>query len=67
MSQGDVLKVLKRKNDWLTNKQIAQKLGLSDSTVNANLNKLVKSGDILRKTSKIIPEYGFVKHHYKIK
>jgi len=40
MSQGDVLKVLKRKKKWMTSKEISACLNSSRGSVITNLNKL---------------------------
>lgn len=43
MTQSTVLKILQRnKEKWLTAKEIAAKLGISNGTITCNLNKLFK-------------------------
>ena len=54
MTQQSVYNLLKRKKEWLTSKQIAQILKISPGTVCSNLNKLLKQGIVLRKTSRPI-------------
>ena len=43
MTQGDVLKVLKKfSTDWMSNREIAQKLGISQGSITANTKALRK-------------------------
>lgn len=50
MSQGDILKVLKKKKGkWLTIREISEIVKVNRSNTNSALNKLFKSGDVDRK------------------
>jgi len=42
MAQQDILNLLKQKNNWLSSKDISSYLGISKSSVNANLKYLKK-------------------------
>ena len=43
MTQGDVLKILKKySTDWMTNREISQKLGISQGSITANTKALRK-------------------------
>ncbi len=48
MSQDSVLKLLKRKNKWMTGKEICKELGLAKSSINNSLNKLYKRREIFK-------------------
>jgi len=54
MSQGDVLKILKKEKGWINSGEIARKVSISKGTVTCNLTKLFNQGDILRKIPKRI-------------
>jgi len=43
MTQGDVLKILKKfSSNWMSNREIAQKLGISQGSITANTKALRK-------------------------
>jgi len=44
MGQNECLKVLEKSKDWLTAKQIAEKLGQSPGLVNRSLKRLYDTG-----------------------
>lgn len=49
MSQGDVIKLLKKnKGKWLSSKEIEKRLKIARSSVSSNLKKLEQQGEILR-------------------
>ena len=54
MTQQNVYNLLKREKKWLTSKQMAAILKISPGSVSSNLNKLLKQGIVLRKTSRPI-------------
>ena len=49
MTQDDALKVLKNEKNWLTRKEVANKVGISPTTVSRNLLRLYLSNEALRK------------------
>ncbi len=51
MGQQEILDLLKKEKKWLSSKQMAEKLGVSDTTV--SLNVLLKHGEILRREVKV--------------
>jgi len=65
MSQQNVLKLLKRKNKWMTSKEICRILNLS--SVNVSLKRLYEQGEILRREDKKWGGIGGVSYEYKIK
>ena len=53
MTQADVYNLLgKSKKKWLLVKQIAKKLNVGVSSVNASLNRLLKQGLVIKKAHK---------------
>lgn len=50
MSQQNVYNLLKRKKKWLTAKEIAACLKISQGNATVSLKKLFKQEDVLRKT-----------------
>ena len=47
MTQGDVLKILKKySTDWLTNREIAERLGASQGSITAN-TKALRKGNMI--------------------
>ncbi len=54
MTQQSVFNILKKKKTWMTAKQMAAILKISPGSVSSNLNKLLKQGIVLRKTSRPI-------------
>ena len=53
MTQDDALKVLKKEKEWLTTKEVANKVGISPTTVSRNLLRLYLSNEASRKIVKI--------------
>lgn len=46
MTQGEVIKLLKKSKRGMTKKQMAKKLNISTGSVASNCNKLFKQGEI---------------------
>ena len=51
MGQSEILKLLKKEKEWLSSKQIAEKLG--NSTAMRPLQVLLKHGEIVRREVKV--------------
>lgn len=52
MGQTEVYNILKKDNRWLTKKEIATNINLSDSGINHSLKRLINGGFITFKKSK---------------
>ena len=64
MCQKDIIKLLEKKNKWMTLKEIKDCLNLSQSSVNKSLQSLVKYGEIYKKGTRRDRYYFYV---YKTK
>ena len=60
MAQEDVLKLLKKEKRWLSTKKIAEKLKIGRGTVDLNLNKLYKYGEVFKKEG-LVNDYSKLK------
>lgn len=49
MGQIETLNVLKENKTWMTSSEIANKLNVERSSVNANLRRLEKAQDVIKK------------------
>jgi len=49
MSQAEVLEILEKKKDWMTTKEIAEKLGKGLTSIRNNTGRLYRQGEIIRK------------------
>ena len=71
MSQRDVLKVLIILDDWVTSKQIHNKLeeigkGVSLKSITKSMNNMIKHNWVDKKTIKIKKKYGNVEKEWDI-
>lgn len=55
MTQESVYKVLKKKEKWMTAKEISKILNLNTGSVTVSLNKLARGGYVMQKYSKENP------------
>jgi len=51
MGQSDCIEILTKEDDWLTTKEVAEKLGQSPGLVNRSLRKLYDTGFITRRNA----------------
>lgn len=58
MSQQDVYNALKKKRKWMTSIELCKLVDVNKHTITVNLNKLLKSGDVLRKERKYYKQEG---------
>jgi len=69
MTQDSIYKLLKKKDRWMTCKEISKCLKLSRSSVSSSLNRLFKHGDVLKKDigSRFLGGFGFRPYQWRIK
>ena len=68
MTQQSVYNLLKKKDEWLTAKEIAEILKINPGNVTHSLNKLYKHKEIMKKgsnNSKSNPS-GFVPYYWRV-
>lgn len=58
MTQSGALKVLKKKDRWMTTKEVSEALDISSSQ--ENLRKLFEQGEILRDRKLINKHYTYI-------
>ena len=49
MTQDEALKVLKKEKDWITTREVAERININPTTVSRNLLRLYLSNEALRK------------------
>lgn len=55
MSQQDIIKVLSKKNEFLSSREISRMLGITPSTTCTNLKKLISQGVISYRIVRLKP------------
>ena len=53
MSQSDVYKLLKKKDEWITTKEIVKKLNGNRRSICVNLNKMFKYKEVNKREVKV--------------
>ncbi len=68
MTQQNVYNLLKKKDEWMTAKEIAKILKISSGSVTSSLNRLLKHGEIMKKESDRLKSngIGFVPFQWRI-
>ena len=64
MTQSDVLKVLKKRNKWMSVKEIAKELRVENGSVIRALNSMFKYGEVFKRKAKKNSYWG---HEWKTK
>jgi predicted transcriptional regulator len=54
MTQNDVYNLLKAEDKWMTAKEIAKILNTGAKSISTNLNKLLKSGDVIKEARTVV-------------
>lgn len=69
MTQQNVYNLLKKKDEWMTSKEMARILKISTGSVTSSLNRLLKHQEVLKKGSlnKRSTGFGFKPFQWKIK
>lgn len=52
MSQQKIIKELKKKDGWVSTNELIEATKLSRSNINQSLNKMLKYGEVVKKTTK---------------
>jgi len=64
MTQSTVLEVLKKKQRWVNTKELMAELNINGSTINCALRKMLKYGEVVRRTNRMD---GYHYYEYKSK